>query len=106
MNENTTTLANEMEDVVEAAAPVAAEAGKAIAEYKITTGDKILAGGVFGLAIVGLGAIGYFGYKGGKKIYTKIKKSVAEAKAEVQEEIPETVEVTEEPKVKKAKKAE
>lgn len=107
MNENTTLVNEVAEDVVEAAAPVAAEvAGKAIAEYKITTADKVMAGGIFGLAVVGLGTIGYLGYKGGKKLYNKIKSSVAEAKA-VQEDIPEAVEVTEESKTKKtAKKAE
>lgn len=108
MNENTTLVNEVAEDVVEAAAPVAAEvAGKAIAEYKITTADKVMAGGIFGLAVVGLGTIGYLSYKGGKKLYNKIKTSVAEAKAAVQEDIPEAVEVTEEPKTKKtAKKAE
>ena len=106
MAENTTLVNNEVvEDVMEAAVPAATEAvGKAIAEYKITTADKVMAGGIIGLAVVGLGSIGYFGYKGGKKLYNVIKSKVAEAKAAVEADIPEAVEVIEEEAPKKATK--
>ena len=78
--------------------------GKAVAEYKITTADKVMAGGIIGLAVVGLGSIGYFGYKGGKKLYNVIKTKVSEAKAAVEADIPEAVEVIEEEAPKKATK--
>lgn len=105
MNENT--LVNDVvEEVVEQAAPVAAEAAtKAVAEYKITTADKVAAGGILGLAVVGLGTLGYLGYKGGKKLYGKIKAGIDKAKAEAQNDIPVAVEVVEEPKKSSKKKA-
>lgn len=105
MNENT--LVNDVvEEVVEKTAPVAAEAvSKTVAEYKITTTDKVAAGGIIGLAVIGLGTLGYLGYKGGKKLYGKIKAGINKAKAEAQESIPEAVEVVEEPKKSSKKKA-
>lgn len=115
MNENTT-LINEATEVVansevtEAAVDaVANAAGKAVANVNITKADKIMACGIFGLAIVGAGALGYGAYKGGKKLYKVIKTKVAAAKAAKveDEEVIEVldddvVEVVEEPK-KKAK---
>lgn len=105
MNENTTLVNDVVEEVMEQAAPVAAEAAtKAVAEYKITTADKVAAGGIIGLAVVGLGTLGFLGYKGGKKLVGKIKSAVEKAKAEAQDDIPEAVEVVEEPKKTSKKK--
>lgn len=107
MAENTTLINEVAEDVVEATAPAVADTvGKAVAEYKITTADKVMAGGIIGLAVVGLGSIGYFGYKGGKALYKKIKAKAAEIKAqESVQEVPEAVEVVEEEPKKETKKA-
>lgn len=107
MAENTTLINEVAEDVLEATAPAVADTvGKTVAEYKITTADKVMAGGIIGLAVIGLGSIGYFGYKGGKKLYNKIKAKAAEIKAEAAvQEVPEAVEVEEEEPKKETKKA-
>ena len=83
MNENTTLINDVTEEIVEATAPAAAEAvGKAVAEYKITTGDKVVAGGIIGLAVIGLGSLGYLAYKGGKALGKKIRLKAEEIKAQ------------------------
>ena len=83
MNENTTLINDVTEEIVEATAPAAAEAvGKAVAEYKITTGDKVVAGGIIGLAVIGLGSLGYLAYKGGKALSKKIRLKAEEIKAQ------------------------
>ena len=115
MNENTTLINDVTEEIVEATAPAAAEAvGKAVAEYKITTGDKVVAGGIIGLAVIGLGSLGYLAYKGGKALSKKIRLKAEEIKAQkevVQDddlvEILEDVknEVEEEPVKKETKKS-
>ena len=108
MADNTTLINEVAEDVVEATAPAVADTvGKTVAEYKITTADKVMASGIIGLAVVGLGSIGYFGYKGGKALYKKIKAKAAEIKAQQEsvQEVPEAVEVVEEEPKKETKKA-
>ena len=115
MNENTTLINDVTEEIVEATAPAAAEAvGKAVAEYKITTADKVVAGGIIGLAVIGLGSLGYLAYKGGKALGKKIRLKAEEIKAQkeaVQDddlvEILEDVknEVEEEPVKKETKKS-
>jgi hypothetical protein len=83
MNENTTLINDVTEEIVETAAPAAAEAvGKAVAEYKITTADKVVAGGIIGLAVIGLGSLGYLAYKGGKALGKKIRLKAEEIKAQ------------------------
>lgn len=115
MNENTTLINDVTEEIVETAAPAAAEAvGKAVAEYKITTADKVVAGGIIGLAVIGLGSLGYLAYKGGKALGKKIRLKAEEIKAQkenVQDddlvEILEDVknEIEEEPVKKETKKS-
>lgn len=101
MNENTTLINDVTEEIVETAAPAAAEAvGKAVAEYKITTADKVVAGGIIGLAVIGLGSLGYLAYKGGKALGKKIRLKAEEIKAqkEAVQEDDDLVEILEDVK--------